>query len=146
MRRTHRRRGGITNKGKDDKQAEVEPDFEYKRSISHLEFIQLPAGRNKKASTSHTHSFILCAQNQGSFHFCDPKSSQVARLNVLHSSCKDPTFAISKSTKLNFNGIFVVDHGGECAETFVYRLNEDEEEDFDCGDDHSFDIEDSEEL
>jgi len=64
---------------------------------------------------------------------------------VLQSSCRDPTFAISKSTKLNFNGLFVVDHDGARAETYVYRPDDVGEEDGGA-DDSSFGIEDSEEL
>lgn len=63
---------------------------------------------------------------------------------MLQSSCRDPTFAISKSTKLNFNGLFVVDHDGVRAETYVYRPDDGEEDE--GADDSSVGIEDSEEL
>lgn len=68
---------------------------------------------------------------------------------MLQSSCRDPTFAISKSTKLNFNGIFVVDHDCVRAETYVYQPGDGRDEDGgadDAVDDGSFGIEDSEEL
>ena len=66
-------------------------------------------------------SYLLVLQNNGHFHICHPNSSKLVQQSLIESHCFNGKFSLSKSsTKLNPNGIFVVNEKGTQAETYIF--------------------------